>query len=205
MAHSRLRSALSGRGFLLFPAAAFAVHQLRYELAYGSHAGQALSAQGHGYLNSLAPWVAVLLAIALGSFVGRVARAAAGAAEPRSRRSFTGLWLLASACLVAAYAVQEWLEGLFAAGHPGGLGGIFGHGGWWAVVLSGVFGLIVAGLLRLAFELVSFAGRRRVAGPVRHQPVALPRPGMPWLARRAPLADASAGRAPPRPPAAAVA
>ena len=32
----RLRSVLAGRGFMLFPAAAFAVHQLRYELAYGS-------------------------------------------------------------------------------------------------------------------------------------------------------------------------
>src|SRR5580704_13615839 len=96
----RLRSACAGRGFMLFPAAAFAVHQLRYELAYGSRAGAALSAQGHGYLTSLAPWVAVLVALALGSFLARLARAGGGELEARPRRAFAGLWLLASACLL---------------------------------------------------------------------------------------------------------
>ena len=37
-----MRSVLAGRGFMLFPAAAFAVHQLRYELAYGSQTSAAL-------------------------------------------------------------------------------------------------------------------------------------------------------------------
>ena len=46
MTHRRLRAVLAGRGFMLFPAAAFAVHQLRYQLAYGSRTGAALSAQG---------------------------------------------------------------------------------------------------------------------------------------------------------------
>ena len=41
------------RGLLLMPAGALAVHQLRYVLAYGSHAPDRLAAQGHGYLNSL--------------------------------------------------------------------------------------------------------------------------------------------------------
>jgi len=69
MARRNLRSALSGRGFLLFPAAALAVHQLRYLIGYGSHAGRELSAQGHGYLESLAPWVVLLVACALGAFL----------------------------------------------------------------------------------------------------------------------------------------
>src|SRR5258708_3345861 len=104
----RLRSALAGRGFMLFPAAAFSVHQLRYELGYGARSGAALTAQGHGYLTSLAPWVAVLVALAFGSFLARLARADGGRADACPRRAFAGLWLLASVCLLATYAVQEW-------------------------------------------------------------------------------------------------
>src|ERR1700722_16183189 len=88
-----LRSALAGRGFMLFPAAAFAVHQLRYELAYGSRAGAALSAQGHGYLTSLAPWVAVLVALALGSFLARLPRAPGGPRPGRPRRGVARAWV----------------------------------------------------------------------------------------------------------------
>src|ERR1700760_266772 len=116
-----VRNALAGRGFVLFPAAAFAVHQLRYELAYGSRSGAVLSAQGHGYLDSLAPWVVVLVALGLGSYLVKVARAAAGRPNAEPRRAFAVLWALASVSLVAVYSAQEWLEGSFAAGHPGGL------------------------------------------------------------------------------------
>ena len=65
MPRTRLRSALAGRGFMLLPAAALGVHELRYRLAYGADAPQALAAQGHGYLDSLAPWLVLLLALAL--------------------------------------------------------------------------------------------------------------------------------------------
>ena len=82
---TRVRSMLAGRGFMLLPAAAFAVHQLRYELGYGSRSGAALAAQGHGYQNSLAPWVVLLLAVADGTFLARVARAASGRAATRRR------------------------------------------------------------------------------------------------------------------------
>ena len=44
----------------LTPAAAFAVHQLRYWLAFGAHAGAALQQQGHSYLHSLVPWIVLL-------------------------------------------------------------------------------------------------------------------------------------------------
>src|SRR5262249_16859215 len=144
-----LRRALAGRGFVLFPAAAYAVHQLRFELGYGAGSSSALAAQGHGYLDSLAPWVGILLALGLGSFLVRLVRAAAGAPDPAPRRSFAKLALVAWALLFAAYAVQEWLEGVFAAAHPAGLQGIFGHGGWWAIPLSGLAALAVAALLRL--------------------------------------------------------
>src|SRR5277367_2747838 len=109
-----MRSALRGRGFVLLPVAAFAVHQARYELAYGSHTSAALAAQGHGYLDSMAPWIAVLIALGFGSFLTRLARAAGGRAELRPRRSFAGLAALASVALLATYSIQEWLEGIFA-------------------------------------------------------------------------------------------
>src|SRR5437763_17107777 len=77
----------------LMPASAFAVHQLRYWLAYGGRAGAMLARQGHAYLHSLVPWTALLLAIAAGLFLRARGRAAGG---PRSARpypgSFAGRW-----------------------------------------------------------------------------------------------------------------
>src|SRR2546428_231103 len=74
MAQTRLRSIVQGRGLFLLPVAAFAVHQLRYTLAYGSHANQVLAMQGHSYLSSLAPWLVLLSAFGAGSFLLRFAR-----------------------------------------------------------------------------------------------------------------------------------
>jgi hypothetical protein len=195
MRHRSLGRVFAGRGFMLFPAAAFAVHQLRYQFAYGHRAGAALSASGHGYLTSLAPWIALLLALAAGSFLARVARAAAGRPDSRPRRAFTGLWALSSVALLAAYAIQETLEGLFVAGHPGGFAGVFGHGGWWAVPLAAGVGLAVALLLRLAAAVVETVAR--VASLPRFAPVSLSLPLAAALPRRPALAGNSSGRAPP--------
>ncbi len=159
MAHRSARDVLAGRGFLLLPAAALVVHELRYRLAYGDQAGAALSSQGHGYLDSLAPWLVLLLGIALGTLVARAARAAAGDAVTRPRRSFAALWLLASVSLVAIYSVQELVEGVFADGHPAGLAGLYGHGGWWSLAAAAVLGAVVAALLRLGSAVVAAAGR----------------------------------------------
>ena len=41
----------------LVPAAALAVHQLRYWLAFGSNASSELARQGHSYLHSVVPWI----------------------------------------------------------------------------------------------------------------------------------------------------
>jgi len=205
MAHRSLRCVLAGRGFLLFPAAAYAVHQLRFELAYGSHAGQALSAQGHGYLDSLAPWVVLLVALALGSFLARVARAAAGSSHAVSGRPFAGLWLLTAASLVLTYVTQETLEGYFASGHPGGLAGVFGHGGWWALPLAGVAGLAVAALLRLAHAAVARAARRAASSFGRPAELSPLRPDSASPRQLGLLAGVSAGRAPPAAPCAALA
>jgi len=197
MTHRTLRSAIAGRGFMLLPAAAYAVHQGRYRIGYGSDASRALAAQGHGYLDSLAPWVAVLLALAFGAFLVRVARAARSGIAGRLRRSAVGLWFLTTLSLLVIYSVQEWLEGLFAAGHPAGLAGIFGHGGGWAVALSAAVAVVVTAFLRFSAAVVQAASR--VAGTrfaVQVAPTVRRRAAVLAL-RRSPLADARAGRAPP--------
>jgi hypothetical protein len=182
---------------MLLPVAAFAVHQLRYQLAYGSHSSAALAAQGHGYLDSMAPWLGVLLALGLGSFLTRIARAAGGRAAPRPRRSFAGLAALAAVALLLTYSVQEWLEGVFAVGHPAGLEGVFGHGGYWAVPLSVLAGLVVAALLRFASAAVEVVARLAARRPLPDAAFAALRPTAFSAVLSSPLARRSAGRAPP--------
>jgi hypothetical protein len=193
-----MRRLVAGRGFLLLPVAALGVHELRYRLAYGHRTDSVLAAQGHGYLDSLAPWLVVLLGLALGAFLVRVARAAAGSRDCRPSRSFAGLWLLTTASLVALYAAQEALEGVFSAGHPTGLAGMYGNGGWWSLAAALVLGGGIAALLRLASVVVEAAERlaprasRRPAVPTRSRPAGV------RLVPRGVLATAAAGRAPPR-------
>ena len=128
-------------------------------------------------------------------FLARVARAAAGRPDSRPERAFAALWALSSVGLLAAYSIQETLEGIFAAGHPGGFEGVFGHGGWWAVPLSALAGLAVAALLRLAAAVVSTVARS--TSLPRFAPVSLARPVVAALPRRSALAGNSSGRAPP--------
>ena len=195
----RSGEALAGRGALFLPAIALLVHELRYLLAYGKQTDAALAAQGHGYVDSLAPWLVLLLALAVGQVLTRIARATAGRAGTSRRRSFASLWLLGSLSLYGIFAVQETLEGIFASGHPGGLGALFAHGGWWALAVAVVLGAGLAALLRLADCVVELA--RRLCSHVR------------WTRGRANvlrlrsvvpvaygvLASSAAGRAPPVP------
>ena len=205
----RLLAALppSLRGAALMPAAALLVHQARYELAYGGAAPRALAEQGHAYLSSLAPWIVLLAALALGAWLGALAqRWADGGSRARAERTprLAGVrvWLLASVALVGIFAGQELLEGCFAAGHAAGVAAVLGAGGWWALPAA----LVVAALLTLALragtqveealaELAPLRLRLRVA--VRAA-VRLLRPGTPSQHPLAPLAGAAAGRAPPR-------
>lgn len=132
----------------LLPAGAVAVHQLRYWAAYGSSAPAELLRQGHSYLHSLAPWIAVLAAVAAGAFLRALGRALGGASPPaRQALSFAALWLSSSACLLGIYVLQEFLEGLLATGHPAGLAGIFGFGGTWSIPAALAVGLVLAALL----------------------------------------------------------
>ena len=66
-----------GRGALM-PVAALLVHQLRYMLAFGGHAGVELARQGHAYLHSLVPWIVLLIGVAVGAFLWALGRTLGG-------------------------------------------------------------------------------------------------------------------------------
>jgi hypothetical protein len=182
------------------PAAAIAVHQLRYLLAFGSTASVELQRQGHSYLHSVAPWIVVALAWAVGAFLSAVGRAMNGqTSAPRYGLSLVALWLICAAGLVAIYSGQEFLEGLLATGHPAGLVGIFGYGGWWAIPAALCVGLVLAALLHGArWVLHEVAARHVRAARAPSSPGVTPsRPAGISLPRLAPLALGWCGRGPP--------
>jgi hypothetical protein len=185
----------------LMPAGALAVHQLRYWLAYHAAAGVELQRQGHAYLHSLVPWIVLPLALAAGLFLRALGRAFGGRCSlPRYAVSFAALWLISVVCLLAIYCCQEFLEGLFATGHPAGLAGIFGYGGWWSLPAAVLVGLVLAAAFHGArWVLREVAQGHRDRAPRRR---ALPAPRRPvrvvLAPRSAPLADGSSGRGPPR-------
>ena len=185
------------RGLLLLPAGAFVVHQLRYWLAYGPHAEAQLQAQGHSYLDSFAPWLVLLLCLAAGSFLARVAQAAATGRAGRRGRSFGAIWASSSAMLVAVYAVQEFLEGLSRPVIPAGVHGIVGHGGWWAGVLAVAVGAVIAA--RAPLRIGRRRGRRTL-GSARRARRRRCRSSSPRRRRHAAAAAARAGSRGPRTP-----
>jgi hypothetical protein len=164
---------------VLLPPAAFAVHQLRYLLTYGSDTGVELRETGHSYLHSVVPWLVCLVALAAGCFLRKFGRALRGQTSARGFTvSFAWLWLICTVALVAIFACQESLEGIFAIGHPGGFAGVFGFGGWWAIPVSGCIGLVLAVIFHGARWLVQKIACRHLRrtrlwpGPA----VRLPRP-----------------------------
>jgi hypothetical protein len=181
---------------MLVPAAAMVVHQARYTLAYGGRANTELAVQGHSYLHSLVPWTVLALGAGLAAFVRRVAHAyATGETGRFSRFGACASWLVTSVGLVALYALQETLEGMFVTGHPGGLHGVFGHGGWWALPVAAAVAVLVVALLRAGRALLRVAAALRPSLALRPWPVVFPQSPVP--VRVAPLARAGAGRAPP--------
>jgi hypothetical protein len=182
----------------LLPVGAFLVHQLRYRIAYGPEASAQLAAQGHSYLDSFAPWLVLLLCLATGSFLARIAQALATGRPTERRRSFGAVWVASTALLIAIYAVQEFLEGLVAVGHPAGIAGIVGHGGWWAGIVAVGVGAVIALMLQVATAVVDALARATTNG--RRARVALLKPlsaASASIVRPRPLATARAGRAPP--------
>jgi hypothetical protein len=185
----------------LMPPAAFAVHELRYWLAFHGGAGLELERQGHSYLHSVVPWLVALLALAFGAFLVSLGRAFAGQRTVvRYSVSFAALWLVCASSLVAIYAAQEALEGQFATGHPGGLVGIFGFGGWWAIPAAACVGLVLAAIFHGArWVLNEISERRAQPRTAAVRPIFSPCPPTDaLLPRLAPLAEGWSGRGPPR-------
>ncbi len=186
---------------LLLPPAAFAVHQLRYVLAYGGHAGVVLARTGHSYLHSVVPWIVLAIALVLGGFLRALGRAFAGhTSAPRYVTSLLGLWLACSACLIAIFTCQEFLEGLFASGHPAGVAGIFGFGGWWSIPVASAIGLVLAAVLHGALWVLREVAQRRHHRQAPHggPALALPRPASFLAVSYPPLDGGWSGRGPPR-------
>lgn len=185
----------------LFPSGALAVHQLRYLLAFGPEAPHEVAGEGHGYLPALTPWIILAVAFGLGGLLARLAHAwRTGDAGCGRGRGLVRLWVLAAAGLLAIYAGQEFLEGLYANGLAQGLAGIFGDGGLWALPASVAVGGVLAVIVRGGRALVArVAQLRRTRGrsDARRAPRLGARRDVVVLVRLAPLAGASAGRAPP--------
>jgi hypothetical protein len=178
------------------PISALAVHQLRYYVAFGSRAPEHLARDGHAYLSTIEPFVLLCVALAIGALIGRLAASwrqpATGSAPP-----FVRVWTVCALTLFAIYCGQELFEGLFAVGHPAGMAGVLGHGGWIALPAALAIGAALALALRVAERLVAFVGRlaarRRPAPAPPHARSAPHR--LDW--RLAPLAGITGSRAPP--------
>jgi hypothetical protein len=173
---------------------ALAVHELRYLAGYGGAADEALSDHGHAYLAAVMPLLALLLAALFGHFMwGLAGRREGGWSAGRCTTA-----LAFAGALLAIYTGQELVEGLLAPGHPEGLDGVFGHGGWLAVPFSALVGgalsLLVRGARRVV-EAVQRLGRVQVF--VAAPPPAALAAAAPLLVLPAPLARLGAGRAPP--------
>jgi hypothetical protein len=182
----------------LLGAGSVIVHELRYVLAYGSDAGTALAEQGHSYTPTFEALIALLLGAVVVRFLLSVTRAFRGVAPARKPMTFRRTWLAASAALLVLYTLQEGFEGAFAPGHPGGVIGVYGNGGWTSVLLSLIVGALIAVLSVLARRTIELVAAR--LAPV------LPKTARPYVAwiplrasagRRDVLAWNLAGRAPP--------
>ena len=180
----------------LLAAGSLAVHQVRYSVGYGADAARALEDQGHGYLGAAGTLAGLVLALALGSFLGAMLRGRpAGGTQPRLR----ALWLAATAALSVIYAGQELIEGALTSGHPGGVAAVFGHGGSIAFVAAAAIGALIALALRGATAALEVAAARR-----RLLPPQLPAPpatiASSPLIRLAPATSGAHGaRGPPSP------
>jgi len=179
---------LSLRAGLTLAAGSLALHELRFLAGYGGDG----TVGGHAYLAWLVPLVALTLAAGCGVWLARIGRGAAV-----GRPGLT--WLGASASLAAVYVVQETIEALGSAGHPGPLA----HGGWVAAPLALLIGAIVAAALRGAHAADrAAAAAARPWTPLTRALVAPDSFALPAAAPPAPrprvIARRLAGRAPPR-------
>jgi uncharacterized membrane protein YozB (DUF420 family) len=195
---SAMRSAHRLRLAAVLALGAFALHQLRYLIAFGSSSSAELAHQGHGYLAGALP---ILGVFALSALLATLVRGRHGAAISRAslmRRAATFALLL-----LAIYATQESMEGLLAAGHPGGAAALLANGGWIALPLAAVLGVLAAVLVR-ALEQVEVVISVRRAHRLLERPPRVRGSAQPTRAPQrssTPLAFGLARRPPPPVPA----
>ncbi len=158
----------AARAGALLALGALAVHEVRYLLAYGSQAHQAMASQGHGYLGELTPALVVLAASLI---AGRLLAAWAGRGADAPAHA-PARWPGFAVALVAIFSVQELAEGMAFAGHASGLAAILSRGGWIALAVAPAIGWVcaradrlLAGTERRLRRRARRRGRRRLPRP----------------------------------------
>jgi hypothetical protein len=137
------------------------VHQLRYLLAYGPDAGRELVSHGDTYIHSVLPACLGLLLLPAGALLGHLAQAWRRGQARDQGLSPRRLWTVVTALLIVCFCAQEILEMLLETGHPAGLAGIFGSGGWWALPASAAVGALITLLVAGARAVVGVVARLR--------------------------------------------
>jgi hypothetical protein len=173
---------------------AFALHQLRYLIAFGGSS----TTEGHRYMSDLLPPIAVLVLAAVLATLIRGTEGAAPERTPLARRIavFTG-------ALLAIFVAQETLEGLMA-GHFAGPAIVLSNGGWIALPLAlaiGTLAALLTGVLEGVERIIAVIHAER---PVRSRAPAISGRALPARAvslLSAPLAFGLARRPPPPAPA----
>jgi hypothetical protein len=176
---------------------AFALHQLRYLLAFGSGSAD-LAEHGHRYMADLLPAIAVLVLAGAVATLIRGTEGASPAGTPLARRT-----AIFAGALLAIYVAQESLEALLSAGDPAGPATLLANGGWLALPLALCIGTLSA-LLARALEGVERAIALVHAVRVRSRAPSVRGRALPARALRlafAPLAFGLARRPPPSAPA----
>ena len=196
---SAMRTAHRVRLASVLAVGAFALHQLRYLIAFGGSSSAELAQEGHRYMSDLLAPVSVLVLAAVLATLIRGTEAASPARGPLGRR----IAVFAGA-LLAIYVGQELLEGVLATGHATGLAGVFGAGGWIALPLAAVIGILAALLVHMLEGVERVIAVIHAERPLRLRPPAvrgraLPARGISLLS--APLAFGLARRPPPLAPA----
>jgi hypothetical protein len=186
------------RAAALLSLGAFALHQIRFVLGYGHQASEALAVQGHSYMPLVEALIAVFLGAASIRFAHSLFMARRGSPVDVTGPPFSRLWAFCSSALLAVYTLQEGFEGEFSAGHPTGLVGVFGHGGWTALPLALAIGALIALVLEGARRVIVLVGsrvRRTRGRPRTSRPKRLPA----IFARLDVIAQNLAARGPPIP------
>jgi hypothetical protein len=171
------RTSRTARVASLLSLGALVVHELRYLLAYGDRAGEALASQGHAYLSDLGgALVTVMLAILLATLLTGVLAPPARRTGQAPSSAFPRTTALYAFALLAIFCAQELTEGAVAVGHPAGLAAVVAHGGFLAAPLALAAGAVCS-LVSLALQGVERTlARRAPHRPARRRPSALVEP-----------------------------